>query len=132
VATCRRLFIKLHQLTLKQFPAFEQFELGGQIRKAAYTVAANIGEGFARRHRRSRLYFLNISEGSLAEVSYCLHAACRLGYISTETLAELNAELNGVGAPLAGLVRSTRLMQSLASMLMFALALGVVIGRYVL
>jgi four helix bundle protein len=96
------LFIKLHQLTIKQFPAFERFELGGQVRKAAYSVAANIVEGFARRHRQSRLYFLNISEGSLAEVGYCLHAACRLGYISTETLAELNAELNGVGAPLAG------------------------------
>jgi four helix bundle protein len=90
-------FIKLHQLTLKQFPAFERFELGGQIRKAAYSVAANIVEGFARRHRRSRLYFLNISEGSLAEVGYCLHAACRLGYISTETLAELSSELNQVG-----------------------------------
>jgi hypothetical protein len=77
------------------------------------------------------LYFLNISEGSLAEVGHCLHAACRLGYISTETLAELNAELNGVGAPLAGLVRSTRLMPSLVSILMFGLLLGVVIGRYV-
>jgi four helix bundle protein len=126
------LFIKLHQLTIKEFPAFERFELGGQVRKAAYSVAANIVEGFARRHRRSRLYFLNISEGSLAEVGYCLHAACRLGYISTEALAELNAELNGVGAPLAGLVRSTRLMPSLVSILMFGLLLGVAIGRYVL
>jgi four helix bundle protein len=104
------LFIKLHQLTLKQFPPFERFELGGQIWKAAYSVAANIVEGFARRHRRSRLYFLNIAEGSLAEVGYRLHAAGRLGYISTAALAELNADLNQVGAPLAGLVRSTRLM----------------------
>jgi four helix bundle protein len=125
------LFIKLHQLTLKQFPAFERFELGGQVRKASYSVAANIVEGFARRHRRSRLYFLNISEGSLAEVGYCLHAACRLGYISTETLAELNVDLNRVGAPLAGLLRSTRLMPGLTSLVVGAL-LGLVIGRYVL
>ena len=40
-------------------------------------------------------------------------------------------QLNGVGAPLAGLVRSTRLMPSLVSILMFGLLLGVVIGRYV-
>jgi four helix bundle protein len=39
------LFIELHQLTVKQFPAFERFELGSQIRKAAYPVAANIVEG---------------------------------------------------------------------------------------
>src|SRR4029453_14512375 len=115
------LFIKLHQLTFKQVPPFERFELGGQLRKAAYSVAANIVEGFARRHRRSRLYFLNISEGSLAEVGYCLHAACRLGYIPTETLAELNVDLNRVGAPLAGLLRSTRLMPGLTSLVVGAL-----------
>lgn len=103
------LFIRLHQLTIKQFPAFERFELGGQLRRAAYSVAANIVEGFARRHRRSRLYYLNISEGSLAEVGYCLHAACRLGYISEEVLEELTTDLNRVGAPLSGLIRSTRL-----------------------
>ena len=34
------LFIQLHSLTLKQFPAFEKFELGSQLRKAAYSVAA--------------------------------------------------------------------------------------------
>jgi four helix bundle protein len=126
------LFIKLHQLTIKQFPAFERFELGGQVRKAAYSVAANIVEGFARRHRKSRLYFLNISEGSLAEVGYCLHAACRLGYISAETLGELNADLNQVGAPLAGLVRSTRIMPAVIPMIVVALTLGIVIGRYAL
>ena len=27
------LFIKLHVLTIKQFPAFERFELGSQLRK---------------------------------------------------------------------------------------------------
>jgi four helix bundle protein len=104
------LFIKLHQLTIKHFPAFERFELGGQIRRAAYSVPANIVEGFARRHRRARLHFLNIAESSLAETHYCVHAAHRLGYISDEVHAELVSDLNGVGAPLSGLVRSTRLL----------------------
>jgi len=53
------LFIKLHLLTLKHFPAFEKFELGSQLRKAACSVAANIVEGFARRSGKSRLNFLN-------------------------------------------------------------------------
>ena len=30
------LFIKLHQLSLKAFPPFEKFELGGQLRAMAY------------------------------------------------------------------------------------------------
>ena len=124
------LFIKLHVLTIKQFPAFERFELGSQLRKAAYSVPANIVEGFARRHRRARLHFLNIAEGSLAEAGYCLHAAMRLGYISGETLTELEAELNGVGAPLAGLIRSTRLMPAVVPSL--ALLCGVLIGEFLL
>jgi hypothetical protein len=64
------LFIKLHPLTTKRFPAFERFEIGGQLRRAAYSVPANIVEGFACRYRRKRLHFLNIAEASLAEVGY--------------------------------------------------------------
>ena len=102
------LFIKLHLLSLKHFPLIEKFELGSQLRRAAYSVPANIVEGFARRSRRSRLHFLNIAESSLAEVGYCIHAACRLGYVSEELRDELEKDIKGVGAPLAGLVRSTR------------------------
>src|SRR5262245_62834623 len=101
------LFVALHQLTTRQFPNFERFELASQLRRAAYSVAANIVEGFARRYRRSRLHFLNISESSLAEVWYCLHAAKRLGYITQKQFTQFERDLNGVGAPLLGLIRST-------------------------
>ncbi len=120
------LFIKIHHLTTKQFPAFERFELGSQLRKAAYSIPANIVEGFARRYRRARLHFLNISEGSLAEVGYCLHVAHRLGYIADDLLAELERDLNGVGAPLAGLVRSTKTDLALMTAFFAAIALTAV------
>jgi four helix bundle protein len=80
-------------------------------------VPANIVEGFASRYRRARLHFLNISEGSLAEVGYCLHVAHRLGYVGDDQLAELERDLNGVGAPLAGLVRSTKADLTLSTLL---------------
>jgi len=104
------LFINLHQLTTKHFPDFERFELSSQLQRAAYSVPANIVEGFARRYRRSRLHFLNISESSLAEVWYCLHAAKRLGYITEQQFTKFESALNGVGAPLQGLIRSTKSM----------------------
>jgi len=106
------LFIKLHRVTLKAFPAYERFELGAQLRRAAYSVAANIVEGFARRYRRDRLNFLNRSESSLAEVGYCIHAAGRLGYLSDDVVQEIEKEIRAVSAPLVGLVRSTQTMVS--------------------
>jgi len=104
------LFITLHRVTTKYFPDFERFELSSQLRRAAYSVPANIVEGFARRYRRARLHSLNISESSLAEVWYCLHAAKRLGYITDLHFAKLEADLNGVGKSLVGLIRSTKKM----------------------
>ena len=76
------------------------------------------------------LHFLNIAEASLAEIGYCLHVAGRLGYVSDSTLAELEAELNAVGAPLMGLVRSTRLMPIAIPLL--ALTCGVAGGAVTL
>lgn len=104
------LFIKLHVLTTKRFPALERFELGKQLRRAAYSVPANIVEGFARRHRKDRLHFLNIAEGSLSEVRYCVHVANRLGYITDQETHQLELDVTAVGAPLIGLIRSTRNM----------------------
>jgi len=104
------LFIKLHVLTTKRLPAAERFELGKQLRRAAYSVPANIVEGFARRHRKDRLHFLNIAEGSLSEVRYCVHVANRLGYITDQETHQLELDVTAVGAPLIGLIRSTRNM----------------------
>jgi len=102
------LFLTLHRLSLKVFPAFERFELGQQLRRAAFSVAVNIAEGFARPQGRARVNFLNISQSSLAEVDYCIHAARRLGYISEQLEEELKTAMKKVGAPLAGLIRSER------------------------
>ena len=102
------LFLKLDILSLKAFPAYERFELGSQMRRAACSVAANIVEGFARRQTRDRLHFLNIAESSLAEVGYCVHVAGRLGYLTGSVAQEIDDQVRQVHAPLAGLIRSIR------------------------
>ena len=106
------LFICLHHIARDCFPDVERFELTSQLRRATYSVPANIVEGFARRHRLARLNFLNIAEASLAEVGYCLHVARRLRYISEDKFKQLETQLNGVGAPLQGLIRFTRKSKS--------------------
>ena len=74
------LFIEIHQLTHTDFPREEKYELSAQLRRAAYSVPANLVEGIARQHARERLHFCSIASASLAEVGYGLHAAHRLGY----------------------------------------------------
>jgi four helix bundle protein len=54
------------------------------------------------------LNFFNIAKSSLAEVGYCIHVAQRLGYITEAAANELESEIKRVGAPLAGLIASTR------------------------
>jgi len=98
------LFIDVHQLT-KTFPRDERFELTSQIRRAAYSVPANIVEGFARRSLKERAHFLNIAEASLAEVGYCLHVAKRLGYMGLSEYEAFDLKAKQVAAPLVGLIR---------------------------
>jgi four helix bundle protein len=102
------LFIATHRLAKKSFPPDERYELSSQLRRAAYSVAANIVEGFAREHDRERLQFLNISWGALAEVGYCLHVARRLGYITDATYEKLELDVRQVGAPLSGLIKDAK------------------------
>jgi four helix bundle protein len=99
------LSIEIHRLT-KDFPADERFELSSQARRAAYSVAANIVEGVARRSSKDRARFLNVAESSLAELGYCLHVARRLGYLDTVRYDALDLQVRRVGAPLVGLIRS--------------------------
>jgi len=99
------LFIRIHLLS-RTFPSYERYELGSQIRRAAYSVVANIVEGFGRRTLRDRVHFLHIAAASLAEVGYCIHASQRLGYLTAQATAELETELRKTAAPLSGLIES--------------------------
>ena len=102
------LFVILHKLAQETFPKEERYARSAQLRRAAYSVAANIVEGYAREHPKERLNFLNISWGSLAEVGYCLHVARRLGYINDSAYEKLELAVRKVGAPLSGVIRRAR------------------------
>ena len=67
-----------HQLALKVYaisenwPNEEKYGLTAQIRRAALSTATNIAEGSAKRGPRELRRYLDISLGSLSEVSYLL------------------------------------------------------------
>jgi len=79
---------RAHQATLavykitKSFPSDERFGLTQQMRKAAFSIPANIAEGFGRRQPRDKAHFYVISKGSLEELRYYLILARDLGYMA--------------------------------------------------
>lgn len=109
------LFVEVHRLTHECFPNHERFELGGQIRRAAYSVPANIVEGNAREHEGEAKQFLNVAAASLSEVGYGLHVALRLGYIEPTSFDRLDLLVRQTAAPLHGLIARLRAGKPLLS-----------------
>ena len=99
------LFIRIHKLS-HTFPRYERHELGSQSRRSAFSVPVNIVEGFGRYLPKERSQFLRVSLSSLAELSYCVHAACGLDYITPDLKKELDVDIGAVRAPLKGLLRA--------------------------
>ena len=121
------LFIEVHQLTLQRFPAVERYELGSQMRRAAYSVPANIVEGTAREHDREKIRFFTVAAASLRELGYGLHAARRLGYISEVQLEDFERKQQLIAAPLHGLIRkhrAKRAAKSVVGVIMVLVALA--------
>ena len=74
------LVMEVYRVTAS-FPAEERYGLQAQLRRAVVSTATNIVEGSARRTTREYVDFLNIANGSTAEVAYLLDVATRLGLI---------------------------------------------------
>ena len=85
---CHALTLAVYRVTTG-FPASERYGLAAQARRAAFSAAANIVEGSAKRGKREFRRFLDISLGSLAELSYIIRLASELEMVQVEDLAAL-------------------------------------------
>ena len=63
-----REFRKAMYATNRKLPAFEKFELGSQIRRAAVSLTNNIAEGHGRFHFLDQIKFMLQARGSLQEL----------------------------------------------------------------
>lgn len=97
------LTVQIYEQT-KAFPREEVYGLTSQIRRAAYSVPANIVEGSSRESKRDYLHFLHIARGSLSESQYFIHLANRLGYLSEADKSSLQARSRQAFACLQGLI----------------------------
>lgn len=74
---------KVYDLT-KGFPAFEQYGLTAQLRRASVSLPANIAEGAARQTVKEYIQFLYIALGSLSEMETLFIVSRRLGYLGVD------------------------------------------------
>ncbi len=104
---------KAHKLVLSiykvsaQFPQEERFGIVQQLRKAAYSIPANISEG-CERSTKEFIQFTTIAKGSLNETKYFLLLAKHLGFLKQEMYSDLDKQSNEVGKMLSGLINSLR------------------------
>ena len=90
-----QLCVEIYQAT-KEFPSFETYRLGDQLRRAAVSIASNIAEGAGRKSEKDFGYFLQISLGSAFEVETQLYIAYKLRYLTKETLEDLLCKINSI------------------------------------
>lgn len=90
----------------KEFPREELYGLTGQLRRASYSVPANIVEGSSRESKRDYLHFLHIAHGSLSESQYFIHLANRLGYLNDTDKTKLHDLSRQTFACLQGLIEA--------------------------
>ena len=95
-----KLALELHQCT-QTFPAYEKYELGSQIRKAAVSIALNIAEGYGRKDSTAEFkHFLRNALGSCNETRVLLDMAKDLGYIEDTKYLELGKSYEILGKQL--------------------------------
>jgi four helix bundle protein len=86
---CHALALETYRVT-EGFPKREVYGLVAQARRAAFSAAANIAEGSGKRGSREFRRYLDISLGSLHELSYIFRLASDLGYLTPEESESLH------------------------------------------
>jgi|SRR5689334_1745213 len=90
---CHELALGVYSAT-KRFPSDERYGLTSQTRRAAFSAAANIVEGSARRSTREFRRFLDIALSSLTEVGYALRFCHEVGLLPVDEWSTLNDRQN--------------------------------------
>jgi four helix bundle protein len=97
---------RVYEITEK-FPSVERFNLSDQFRRAATSIALNIGEGSGGTDKEFNA-FLRISKRSLKECVVCTTLALRRNYISPAEETELRTKLVELAKMNSGLTKVIR------------------------
>lgn len=101
------LVLQIYKLTAT-FTQNEKYGLVDQLRRAAYSVPANMVEGQSRNTTKEYLSFLYNARGSIEEVRYFLLLSKDLGYIDSNMYKKFESGYETVSKMLNGLIKSLK------------------------
>ncbi len=100
------LVIEIYRTT-KEFPHNELFGITSQMRRCAVSITSNIAEGFGRKSKKEKLWFFQISQGSVTELQNQLIICKDVGYIDEKTFENLYNKTLTVHKITTGLIKAT-------------------------
>ncbi len=109
-----KVWERAHHFTLnvyestRSFPNEEIYGLTNQLRRAAFSIPANIAEGCGKNTKNDFANFLNIALGSANESEYFIILSRDLKYLNQERFDILYNYINEVKAMLIGLINKVR------------------------
>ncbi len=80
----------------KAFAACKDFGFKDQITRSSLSVASNIAEGMEKESDKDKSRFLNIAQGSVAELITQIYIGIEIGYIKKELGIQWVRELNEI------------------------------------
>ena len=92
-------------ITTDTFPKDERYSLTDQIRRAAVSVPSNTVEGAGRQTRKEFINYLHKAQGLLSELDTQLELARRLGYLTRDSWAIFDEQVERIDKMLSGLIR---------------------------
>ena len=97
----------VYQITEK-FPSKEAYGLISQINRSVVSVASNIAEGAGRNSKKEFDQFLGVALGSVYELETQLIIGKRIGYLSEESFAKLQGQIESIIKMLIKLKQSVK------------------------
>ncbi|MCF8369008.1 MAG: four helix bundle protein [Bacteroidales bacterium] len=89
------LAVSIYDLT-RSFPESERYGMINQCQRSACSISNNIAEGSRKSSEKEFNRYLEISDGSSAELNTQLIIAQRIGYISSEVLEKYENEIEEI------------------------------------
>ncbi|MGC8979478.1 four helix bundle protein [Caldisericum sp.] len=97
---------------ITQFPKDEKYCMADQMKRAAYSIPANIVEGHSKNSKKEFSRFLYMARGSLEELKYFLLLSKDLEYISEEEFCQFTERLSELSYLLNQLIKSLTISTS--------------------